>query len=110
MDPFVIESVRRIEALAREDCDLVLMEDQLFTIVEEVRRGAGGGKEPLAEIARRLESKAHRLEALPLGPQEDQGAPLRCAGCLRRAADLLRGPERDLTPPGVSGGTATPRR
>jgi hypothetical protein len=105
MDPVVTESLKRFEELAREDCDVIAMEGRLFTLVDDVRRAAGGRKELLEEIAARLESVAHRMEGLPFGEPDmlDQGAPLRCAGALRRAADLLRGPEKDLTPKGVSG-------
>jgi hypothetical protein len=112
MDLYVTESVKRLETLAREDCDLVLMEDKLFRIVDEVRQGAGGRQDLLDEIADRLEGLAHRVETPPpmASDDEDQGAPLRHAGCLRRAADLLRGPEKDLTPRGVSDEGATPRR
>jgi hypothetical protein len=112
MDPYVAETVKRFEQLAREDCDLVVMEDRLFALVDEVRQKVGGSRELLDEIASRLEALAHRMEAPPFNApdMEDQGAPLRCAGCLRRAADQLRGPEKDLTPPGVSGEEAKPRR
>jgi hypothetical protein len=112
MDPFVAKCVSRFEALAREDCDVVVMEQRLYRLVDETRREAAERKELLEEIVRRLETIAHRLEGLPQRDPEvlDQGAPLRSAGALRRGADLLRGPEKDLTPKGVSGEGPTRER
>jgi hypothetical protein len=110
VDDFVTASVRRFEALARQDLDPAETEDLLFRLVDEVRREADDRRRRLGRLARRLENLAHALEVPTRGAPDaaDCGAPLRQAGVLRRAADLLCGPEKDLTPPDIRGGDATP--
>lgn len=111
-EAYVTACVKRFEALARQDRDLASVEPQIFELVDKVRREPQAGREEILAIARRLEDLAHQAEIPPPGAPDslDQGAPLRCAGVLRRAADLLRGPEKDITPPGVSDAGATPGR
>jgi hypothetical protein len=102
-DAFVTASVKRFEILARQDLDVAAVEPRLFDLVETVRREAQSSRELILAVARGLETLAHEAE-VPLPGDFDvvgQGASLRCAGVLRRAADLLRGPEKDLTPPGA---------
>lgn len=99
-DAFVTACVKRFEALARQDRDLGAVEPQIFELAERVRREPQAGPDEIRAIVQGLEDLAHCEEIPePGGPDAaDQGAPLRCAGVLRRAADLLSGPEKDLTP------------
>lgn len=110
IDPFAAASVRRFEALARKDCDEEACDMQLFALVDEVRREAKNQGERLAPVEHMLERLAHQSEVpTPGAPDEErQGASLRYAGRLRRAADMLRGREKDLTPRGVSGERSKP--
>jgi hypothetical protein len=107
-DAFVTASVKRFDALARQDRDLPACEPQVFELVDRVRREPQAGPEEIRAIARSLEDLAHKWEAPDAPEPAEQGAPLRRAGVLRRAADLLSGPERDITPRGVSDAGAKP--
>ena len=109
-DAFVTAGVKRFEALARQDRDLPAVEPQIFELVDRVRRETQAGPEQIRAIVRGLEDLAHELEASDVPDAAEQGAPLRRAGVLRRAADLLSGPEKDITPQGVSGAGAKPGR
>ena len=97
-DAFVTACVQRFEALARQDRDLVAIEPKIFDLVDRVRREAQAGPDEIRAIARRLEDLAHVSEAADAPAPAEQGPPLRRAGVLRRAADLLSGPEKDITP------------
>lgn len=99
-DAFVTACVKRFEALARQDRDLGAVEPQIFELADRVRREAQAGPEEIEAIVRSLEILAHAAEVPPPGAPDvsDSGEPLRCAGVLRRAADLLSGPEKDITP------------
>lgn len=112
MADFVTACVQRFDALARMDCDVEETERRLFELIDAVRRESEAKHLRCGRVVRRLEALAHQAEVPSLstrGP-EDQGAPLRYAGVLRRAADLLRGPEADLTPPSVIGERARQAR
>jgi hypothetical protein len=104
MADFVSSCVQRFETLARLDCDVEETERRLFGLIDTVRREADAKGLRCGRVVRRLEALAHEAEVPMLNVRdgEDQGAPLRYAGVLRRAADLLRGPEKDLTPPQVT--------
>ena len=112
VEPFVAASVKRFVALACRDCEEDEAEALLFGLVDDVRREARDKGERLNPLVRALETLAREAEIRPRpgGPrEEDDAAPLRFAGILRRAADLLRGPEKDLTPRSLSGEKARPR-
>lgn len=104
IDPFVAASVRRFEAVARRDCSYEEAEEELFALVDETCRDAHDKGQRLGPVVKLLESLAHEAEIPPPGSpdEEDHAAPLRYAGLLRRAADLLSGPEKDLTPGALS--------
>ena len=99
-DAFVTACVKRFETLARQDRDVGAVEPQIFELVDRVRRETQAGPEEIRAIVRSLEILAHQAEVPPPGAPDvpDTAAPLRCAGVLRRAADLLSGPEKDITP------------
>ena len=99
-DAFVTACVKRFEALARQDRDVGAVEPQIFELADRVRREAQAGPEEIGAIVRSLEILANAAEIPPPDAPDatDSGAPLRCAGILRRAADLLSGPEKDITP------------
>lgn len=101
MDAFVAAWVRRFETLAGLDCDVTEIERLLFDLADDVRRDAGEKHRNDSEVALHLESLAHSAEVAARDALEarDQCERLRYAGVLRRGADLLRGPEKDLTPP-----------
>ena len=97
---FVTACVKRFEALARLDRDIAAVEPKIFELTDRVRREAQAGPDEIRAIVRSLEILAHEAEQPPPGAPDalDNAAPLRCAGVLRRAADLLSGPEKDITP------------
>jgi hypothetical protein len=107
-DAFVTACVRRFDALARQDRDLDAVEPQIAELAERVRRETQAGPEEIRAIVRSLEDLAHKQEGPDARAPAEQGAPLRRAGVLRRAADLLSGPERDITPHGISDAGAKP--
>lgn len=110
IDPFVATTVQRFEAVARRDCEFEEAEQELFALVDDTRRQACERQARLGPVVRLLERMAQEAEIPPAGAreEEDQAAPLRYAGRMRRAADLLRGPEKDLTPGAIS--DSPPRR
>ena len=97
-DAFVTACVNRFEALARQDRDLAAIETRVFELVDRVRRDAQAGPEEIKAIVRSLEDQARASEAPDAPEPAEQGAPLRRAGVLRRGADLLSGPEKDISP------------
>jgi hypothetical protein len=108
-DAFVTACVERFEALAGRDHDLTGIERRIFELVDHLRREPQDGPEEIDAIVRRLEDLARKSEAPDTPEPAEQGAPLRRAGVLRRAADLLSGPEKDITPHGVNDVEAKPR-
>lgn len=100
IDPFVATHVKRFVELARKDCEIEEAEEDLFRLVNEAIREAHDQGIRLGPLVKALEKLAHDAEVPPPGAteEEDDAAPLRYAGRLRRAADMLRGPERDITP------------
>jgi hypothetical protein len=109
-DAFVTACVKRFEALARQDRDLGAVEPQIFELADRVRREPQAGPDEVKAIVRGLEELARQSEAPDAPAPAEQGAPLRRAGVLRRAADLLTGPEKDITPRGISDAGARPER
>jgi hypothetical protein len=109
-DVFVTACIKRFDTLARKDRDLDSVETQIFELVERVRGEAQAGPEEIKAIIQGLEILAHEAELPPPGAPDmgDQGAPLRCAGVLRRAAGLLSGPEKDITPQKRDAGGPSP--
>jgi hypothetical protein len=101
-DAFVTACVKRFETLARHDRDLGAIEPQIFELVNRVRREPQAAPDEIKAIARDLEALARQAEAPDAPDPAEQGAPLRRAGVLRRAADLLSGPEKDITPKGAT--------
>lgn len=101
MVDFVPAWVRRFDTLASLDCDVTEIERLLFDLADDVRRDAGEKHQPVADVVLRLEALAHQAEVAARNALEarDQCERLRYAGVLRRGADLLGGPEKDLTPP-----------
>jgi hypothetical protein len=99
-DPFVAASVKRFVALAQKDNDIDGAEAEIFALVDEVRRQAQERGLKLGPIVRALEAEAHGCEVPPpkVLEEADDAAALRVAGLLHRAADMLNGPEKDLTP------------
>jgi hypothetical protein len=107
---FVTKCAKRFDALARMDCEIEETEKRLFKLIDEVRDEAHQNGLGCGDVARQLDILAHEAEVPPPDGRDmgDQAALFRYAGVMRRAADLLRGPEKDLTPRDVSGGEARP--
>lgn len=109
---FVTVCVKRFDALARLDCDVEETEHRLFDLIDQVRRQAKETGQGCDYLVRQLEILAHDAEVPRPDAREveDQSSLLRYAGVMRRAADLLGGPEKDLTPRQVSDEAARPGR
>lgn len=101
MADFIASWVRRFETLAGLDCDVTEIERLLFDLTDDVRHAASEQHRSCDEVVLRLEALAHDAEVAARNALEarDQCERLRHAGVLRRGADLLHGPEKDLTPP-----------